>query len=585
MRRYLTALLLLPLLPLRLLWFALAWLRLALWRARTMRPGRHYVLDWSGELIESEHEGRLERWLRDLVWPADEGVRLDEVRALVRSLERRAPSGLIVRLGPLDAGYARCMELRELLASIARHTQVHVQLRGATEGRELMVASAAHHVSAAPSAQVAPVGASATTFFGTRLLGRLGLRARVASRGRYKSAIEPFTREDRSEADREQTTALVEGLDRLLISTLSERRGRSAEEITAVLDAAPYSGQRAAERGLIDATLREDELIGRIAREVGPARFRLERGDGLTRGAEPPRLHLVPSARREIGLVMIEGAIVDRRAPHELTQAAESEVIDDLRTAQADEDLAAVVLYVDSPGGSVSASDAILGAVQRLDQEKPVVAYFSDVAASGGYYVACGARRIVASPHTITGSIGVFQMLPDASALLEKLEIGVDTVKLRAHADFGSPFRAPTEEEERHADLEVEEIYERFLDLVAAARKRPKEQIAEAAEGRVWLGVEAHARGLVDELGGLETALNAARGLAAVPCEEVPRLVRTKRRAQNRLPAPYRPDPAAAFVARLGGLGVREARLLRELWWLRRTSGRSSWLYAPMLVR
>lgn len=585
MKRYLGALLLLPFFPLRLLWWVVAGLRFALWRRRTFKAGRYYVLDWAGEVIETEPEGRIERWARELFWPGDDGVMLSEVRALSRALKRRAPSGLIIRLGPLDAGYAKCMELRALLAEIARHTTVYVELGSGAGGRELLVASAAQHVSAPPSVHIAPVGAAATTFFGTRLLGRLGLTARVASRGRYKSAIEPFTREDRSEADREQTTKLVEGLDRLLVSTLAESRRRSEEELAQLMDDAPYSGQRAAERGLIDLVLREDELVAKLGQEVGVDHFRLDRGEGLVRGDEVPRLRLLPPSKKEIGLVMVEGAIVDRHAPQQLTQAAASEVIDDLRSAQADEDLAAVVLYVDSPGGSVAASDAILGAVRRLDQEKPVVAYFSDVAASGGYYIACGARRIVASPYTITGSIGVFQMLPDASRLLEKLEIAVDTVKLRRHADFGSPFRAPTEEEMQHSDHEVEEIYERFLELVATARKRPKDEVAQAAEGRVWLGQEAHAQGLVDELGGLETALAAARTLAAVPCEEVPRRVRTKRRAQDRLPVPRHPDPAAAFVAGLGALRPAEARLLRELWWLRSTGAQASWLYAPFLVR
>lgn len=585
MKRLALALLLLPLLPLRLLWFLGAWLRFAAWRRRSFRPGRLYVLDWAGEVIETEHEGRVERWLRALFWPAEDGVVLSEVRALRRAFELRAPAGLVIRLGRLDAGYAKCMELRALLAELTRHTRVHVLLRSGAEGRELLVASAAQHVSAPPSVHIAPLGASATAFFGTRLLGRLGLRARVASRGRYKSAIEPFTREGRSEPDREQTLALIEGLDQLLLSTLATARKRSVEDITALVDSAPHSGELAAARGLIDACLREEELVDQLQRDEGRDRFRLDRGERLLRGAEVPRLRLVPSREKEVGLVMVEGAIVERRAPHELTQAAADEVVDDLRSALEDEDLAAVVLYVDSPGGSVAASDAILGAVRRLDREKPVVAYFSDVAASGGYYVACGARRIVASPHTITGSIGVFQLLPDVSGLLEKLELGVDTLKLRRHADFGSPFRAPTEEETRHSDQEVEEIYQRFLELVAAARGRPKEEIAEAAEGRVWLGQEAHARGLVDELGGLEAALAAARALSAAPCREIPRLVRTKRRAQNRLPVPHRADPAASFVAGLGGLRPSEERLLRELWWLRRTSRDRRWLYAPLIVR
>jgi protease-4 len=585
LKRYLLAALLLPLLPLRLLWFGLQWLRLAFWRRRAMRPGRHYVLDWSGDIVETEHETRLAQWLRELFSPGEERVHLAEVRALRRSLELRAPSGLLIRLGSLSAGYAQCMELHAELTRIAKTTRVYVHLSSGAEGRELLVASAAHHVSAPPSVHISAIGSSTTAFFITRLLERIGLEAKVVSRGRYKSAVEPFTRTDRSEADREQATALVKGLDQALVTTLARRRNKSIAEIEEVMDHAPYSGVKAAEKQLIDASLREEELTAKIAADLGVSKLKLDRGDKLDRGGRLPRLRLLSARTREVGLVMVEGAIVDRRAPQQLSQATESEVIDDLRTALLDEDLAAVVLHINSPGGSVTASDAILAAVRRLDQEKPVVAYFSDVAASGGYYIACGARKIVASPKTITGSIGVFHVLPNLSALLARLEVGVDTIKQRRNADFASPFHPMSESQLDQLDLEVEEIYDRFLELVAGARRRTKAQIADVAEGRVWLGEDALRAGLIDELGGLEGAVSAARSLAQSECSEVPRLVHTKRRAQNRLPLAPASDPIALLLAQLGPLGRNETRLLREMWLLRETSHRPTWLYAPLLLR
>ena len=585
MKRYLIAALLLPLLPLRLLWFGFRWLSFWLWRRRTFRPGRSYVLDWSGDVVETEHERRLETWLREQFSPGKKSVRLSEVRALRRSLELRAPSSLLVRIGPLNAGYARCMELRQELVRMAKTTTVYVHLPHGAEGRELLVASAGHHVSAPPTVHLSPVGAATTAFFFTRLLGRLGLKANVVSRGRYKSATEPFTRTERSEEDREQATALVRGLDQALIAALESRPSLESRDLRALIDGAPYSGTKAAEVQLIDACLREEELMPKIAAGLGQSKLGLHRAEKLERGGKVPRLRLVRPRTTEVGLVMVDGAIVDRRASGQLTQAAGSEVIDDLRTALEDDGLGAVVLHINSPGGSVAASDAILGAVQRLDREKPVVAFFSDVAASGGYYIACGARKIVACEKTITGSIGVFHVLPDFSELLERLEINVDTIKLGRNADFASPWNPLSEAQREHLDREVAEIYDRFVALVATARQRTPAEIESVAGGRVWLADDALGVGLVDDLGGFERAVQLARELSTTACEETPRLVRTKRRAQNRLPLPPAPDPTSLIASRLGPLAPHESRVLRELWLLRETSRRSAWLYAPILLR
>lgn len=497
-------------------------------------------LELGGELREypPAPRPRLMRLLR----PRDDGPRVvvSELEALAKEITRDPRvRGLLVRLGPLGGGWATTQQVRAALAKVrdsGRKVVVHVtQYAG---NREYLVATAATSLVTVPPAILAPVGSASNTLFLGELLEKVGVKVEVASAGRYKSAPDMLTRTTRSAPDREQAEALVRALDEALLGAVVEGRGLSREDAHAALDDAPYTGARAVARRLTDATVRDEDLPAHVqaldAREAPPALVRAS--DYLHARAVRP---LVQRRRKYVGIVEVHGAIVDRGSPYLgmlERSAVEKVVVSDLRAALADRRVGAVVLHVNSRGGSVLASDVIYGAVARLAAEKPVIACFGDVAASGGYYVACGARAIVGSPLTVTGSIGVFGVLPTWPGLTERLWIHPDVVQTHKHASMADPWRARTDEERAHGQAEVEALYREFVALVARARQKTEAEVDALAQGRVWIGAEAHAHGLLDGLGGLDEAIDRAQTAAGGRFAERPALVRAKK------PRP-RPDP------------------------------------------
>ena len=220
----------------------------------------------------------------------------------------------------------------------------------------------------------------------------------------------------------------------------------------------------------------------------------------------------VKEAESRVGVIFVEGVILDAEDD---AQASGRLIAARLRGARLEESVAAVVLRVNSPGGSATASELVLREVQLLREAgKPVVASMGDVAASGGYYVSCAANEILAHPNTITGSIGVTGMIPDVSGLADKIGIRSETVNTSPSADIGSPFRSPTESELATIQAMTDRVYEVFLDRVAEGRGMTRDEVHEIAQGRVWSGRDAKENGLVDGFGSFEDALSRAASLA-----------------------------------------------------------------------
>ena len=255
---------------------------------------------------------------------------------------------------------------------------------------------------------------------------------------------------------------------------------------------------------------------------------------------------------RKVAIVRVEGPISLASGNTWLlsTSATDRRVIADLHKAEADPSVAAILLYVNSPGGSVVASDEIYRAVKGC--KKPVVAYFAEVAASGGYYISCGAKRIVAHPDTMTGSIGVISEIVMAKGLLDKLGVTVETVKSGPAKDMGSPARPLTPEEREILQGLIDEAYQNFVDVVAAGRNLPREQVLRLADGRVYSGRQALELGLVDQLGSMDDAVMAAGGLAGL--KGVPQTKEMRSQAslmEVLLGAITKPDPVSALQQRL----------------------------------
>jgi protease-4 len=433
--------------------------------------------------------------------------------------------GVLVVLRAAPDGWARLESLREVLARLraaGKRVAVHLQGPGT---RELLAAAAAETLFVDESAPLAVCGLGVeVTFFGGAL-DKLGAKAELAFRGKYKSFAESYTRSDMSDAHREAAEAVLDGAQRLAVRWLADGRKLDDARAAELLAGGPYPAWAARANGLVDDVCYLDEAVARW-------RARLPEAEAKTMPAELPDVSAwlrfrarplrLPGLFKRRGprvrVIHFHGNIVDGEGAEWPRPLLGSEpACRALAQARKDPRTAAVVLHVDSRGGSASASDLMWREVVRLAAAKPVIACFDDFAASGGYYLACGARGIVARPGTLTGSIGVVAGKLSAEGLLDKLGLRVERLARGEAAGMFSPTHAFTDEQRRRLEAEVESLYRQFVKKVADGRKRPETDVEPVAQGRVWTGADAAERGLVDRLGGVDDAIRWARELAGLP--------------------------------------------------------------------
>jgi protease-4 len=470
-------------------------------RARQLlRKGTLVSLTIDGPVVEVADR---RPWWRRVPSRATSLARVRELVALVGSDPK--VDGLVVEIRSLHAGAATATSLRRTLLRLKESNKALVAYLPMGGGsREMLVASAADKIVIGPASSIAPLGVAVETRYFRRALDRIGVLPEIFARGEFKTAGESLARDSMSSEQREQLGAILDVLEGELAEALAEGRRRPIADIRALIDGGPYRAPDAVARGLADATGYDDDLPKLFASADGDRARMVEAAKYLSVRRAPPLRH-------GIGVVKVRGPIVSR-APLAIGRMAESEpIIGALRAAGAASSVRGVVLLIDSPGGSVLASDRIYHEVVRLAEKKPVVAYFANIAASGGYYIGAGAHAIVAQPTTITGSIGVVAAHLVLSPLFDKLGIVTELVKRGARADMLSPSR-PLDEGEREAmSREIDGYYREFVDIVARGRQRPADEIERLARGRVYSGAEAYRLGLVDRLGGFETAMDLVR--------------------------------------------------------------------------
>jgi protease-4 len=430
-------------------------------------------------------------------------------------------SGVVVRIGGEGIGWGQAVELAGAFRALRSAGRLLVVYAEHTGNAGAWLGGLADRFWMTPEGRLDLVGVRGDGIFLRRVLERLGIRADVLAAGDYKSLGETFTRESMSEPAREALKAVVDTLWQQLVDGLAAGRAGTAERAARWIDAGPYLASQALEAGIVDALVYADELprklaelSGREARADQEPRLRLVTESGY-RALAARRFAFRPLAGPgdRVAVVPLVGAI--RRS----TSSARG-VVGVLRELAADDSVPAVVLRIDSPGGDVLASDLIARAVSRLAERKPVVASMGDVAASGGYYVAAEAHEIVAEPTTLTGSIGVVLAGLDLEELLGRVGVTRDGLERGRHARIYDVTRRRPAGERAHLREQVERIYARFVDRVAARRRLSAEAAALAARGRVWTGRAALEHGLVDVLGGLDLALERAcalAGISAVP--------------------------------------------------------------------
>jgi protease-4 len=424
--------------------------------------------------------------------------------------------GLVLDIRPLRLGWAQLYELRDAVSAVreqGKRVEAHLDSAG---DRELLLASAADHVTMSPAAELHLSGISASMMFYGQVLDTAGVVVDLESAGAYKSFGEPYTRAYPTRENREATNHLLSDLHQRWVQTLADGRSLDPADIETLLEQTPISASVAVEVGLIDGTAYPDQNEASREEVLGE---NIHQTSLRSYGRWHRVWRRIPTVRRRpmcVAVVHMEGPVVERRAQMRRSGRliASDDVIPVLEELADNDSIKAVVLTVNSPGGSALASDLIARSVAFLGERKPVIASMGNVAASGGYYISAKAREIFAHPATITGSIGVVG---------GKVVIGPALAKLGVHHSWLGPApdpgmmsgTAPFDSGQRaRFRASLRRVYDRFLQVVATGRGREVEDIEPFAQGRVWTGIQALDNGLVDTLGDESAAVKRAAHLA-----------------------------------------------------------------------
>jgi len=434
------------------------------------------------------------------------------IQAIQQAAEDDDIAGLYI-YGNSNEGFATLRELRDAIAAFKTAEKPIIAYEVGWSERDYYLTSLADTVMLDTVGLLELNGFRSETQFISGALDKYGVGVQVLQAGRYKSAVEPFIRNESSEESQAQTQALLSDLWQEFLTTVEAERSLTVPQLQTLADRGGLLlAEEAQGSGLVDQVGYYDDLLTRLQELTG---------EEPAAGEDVPSIDLVSynklvdhsdRSSNEIAIVYAEGEII-------LGEGADGIIGSDslvrtLRNLRLDEDVKAVVLRINSPGGGASASEVIADAVLRLTQEKPVIVSMGDVTASGGYMIATNADRIFASPNTITGSIGVFGLLLNFQEIANRNGITWDVEKTAEFADINTVARPQTPRELAIQQSIVNDLYDRFITLVADSRGLSRSAVDNVAQGRVWSGEDALAVGLVDEIGGLEAAIAHAAELA-----------------------------------------------------------------------
>ena len=430
---------------------------------------------------------------------------------------------IVLRCGGLSVGWGKAQEIRWAIEKFKESGKPVVAFLQVGSSLDYLIASAADQVSLTPEGFLDLKGLRAEVSFYKNTLQKLGVRAELFQSGKYKAGVEPWMRTSMSAEFREVLNSVLDEVYGQFLESIGSSRGKSVEELTSILDSGPFSPKKALEAGLVDDLHYEDEFFDALKERLGLEdlnRLKLRRYRSVSMAS------LGLSGEHEIAVVYAVGSILRGQDDAEPFLGANILGSDSfsrtLREVKDNGDIEAVVVRIDSPGGDAFASDQMWREMNRLSEEKPLVVSFSDAAASGGYYIAMANAPIVAYPGTMTGSIGAYYGKMNLRGLYDKIGISKEIITRGRFAAIDSDYRgfAPEERDKLRQELEV--LYRNFVQKVADARKKEWDDIHQIAQGRVWMGSQAEANGLVDELGGLDRAIEMAKEAAGLePTDKV----------------------------------------------------------------
>lgn len=525
------------------------------------RAPDYIVIDLKGSL--PERAVRRPWWQRMLLGPPPLSVEeLNDTLDFIAHTPR--VQGVILRIGPVEAQLARVQNVRAAIRRFrerGKRTIAYLEEPGLAH---YLIAGAAETIVAPESGLLWLEGLAMGNYFVKDALQRAGVEAQVEAIAEYKTAMDPYRRSSMSEAHREMLDAILDSQFHDILSCVANDRQLTKERARQLIDKALMTAPEAKHAGLIDRLLYEDDLPHYLALDGRPARI-----DVLHSARKRLRLPFRWRHRRTIGVISLEGVIVpgeSRRIPLPIPRnpfvaqvsAGSATLSRALRLAERNPRVASVVFHVDSPGGDALASDLIWREVVRLSRRKPVVAYMGDLAASGGYFVLAGSRHVVAQSGTLTGSIGILAAKAAAEDLLRRADVHYEYIARGRNALLMHPAQAWDDDARAGIRAILTERYSLFKRRVAEGRGMSDEQVEEIARGRVWTGKEALERGLVDELGDFQAAVQKAKELAGLPLDRYVPVVSIMPPRKSLLPLPFSED---------GNLPNELSRLLRRGIW------------------
>jgi protease-4 len=481
-------------------------------------PGSYLVVNIGGSYTEAPPAGLVSQLIG-----SGQQILTDLLLQLRKATVDTRLQGVVVKITPIEMDFAQVQEIRGALQALkeaGKRVVAWVSGEGDSGNYEYYLASVADRVYFTENTILPLIGLRSTAIFLGGLWENLSIDMQVEQIKEYKTFGDFLAGKSMSEAHREMTTTLLNSLHEQLLTGIAEARGLPTTLVRAFIDAPTLTPEDFLTAGLIDGIVYFEDLV----EELVPTPEQLV-SLATYHGVKPASVGLVGGPK--IAVIYGVGAVSSGESDWGVTGNAmgASTIIDAFTAAVQDDKIKAIVFRIDSPGGSALASELIWQAIARAKKTKPVVVSMSGVAASGGYYIASSATKIVAHPATLTGSIGIVFAMPSVQGLLDKFGINTATLERGQYARLFDPSKTWSPEERQHIRRLLEALYRTFTRRVATGRGLSPEDVDRLGRGRVWTGSQAKDLGLVDELGGLSTALRIAKEETGMPVEEGVRLV------------------------------------------------------------
>ncbi len=467
------------------------------------------MLDLNGSLVERTSDNIF----KELFDKEDSTYGLDDILASIKKAKENDDiKGIYIQATSLNANFASLQEIRDALNDFKKSGKFIVAYSDNYTQGMYYLSSIANKVLLNPKGAIEWRGLASQPLFLKGLLEKLGIEMQVFRVGTYKAAVERFSATEMSPANREQVTAYITSIWNEIITDVAASRKISVDSLNNYANRMLmfYPAEQTVKSGMADTLIYKNDVRDYLKQLV-----EIDKDDDLAVLGLDEMINVKKNTPKDksgniIAVYYAFGEIDGGSSSTDEDGIISNEVIKDLRKLKEDKDVKAVVLRVNSPGGSAFGSEQIWEAVCQLKKEKPVIVSMGDYAASGGYYISCAADTIVAEPTTLTGSIGIFGLIPNAKGLTDKLGLSFDVVKTHKFADFGNIMRGMNTDEQTLLQMYINQGYDLFVSRCAEGRKMSKNEIEKIAEGRVWTGEAAKKIGLVDILGGIDKALEIA---------------------------------------------------------------------------